>query len=82
MTINDFTLRSTMERHCKFYTERYGQPRGQWPDEWLSWIIKDYAACKGGLEAFTDDDWKAAEESGLTKEKVTELLQNNETIQN
>ena len=76
MTINDYTLQSTMERHCKFYTELYGQPRGQWPDEWLSWIVKDYASCKGGLEAFTDDDWKTAEEVGLTREDVENLLTN------
>ena len=75
MTVNDFTLQSTMERHCKFYTERYGQPRGQWPDEWLSWIIKDYASYKGGFEAFTDDDWKTVEESGLTKDNVKEILE-------
>lgn len=77
MTVNDFTLRSTIERNQKFYLDRYGQSNGQWTDEWLAWAIQDYHSCKGSLEDFTDDDWKVIEENGLTKEKVKELLQSN-----
>ena len=68
MTINDFTLRSTIERNKKFYLDRYGKLDWQWTDE-------DYHSCKGSIEDFTDDDWKVVEENGLTKEQVVEFCE-------
>ena len=66
MTVNDFTLQSTIERNKKFYLERFGQ----WTNEGLMCALQDYHSCKGSIEAFTDDDWKAAEENGLTREEI------------
>jgi hypothetical protein len=76
MTINDFTLRSTIERNQKFYLDRFGQYSAQWTDEWLTWAIQDYYLCKGSLDAFTEDDWEAIKENGLTKDEVEKLLAN------
>lgn len=73
MTINDYTLRSTIERNKQFYLDHYGKLDAQWTDEGLIGAIQDYYACKGSLEEFTDDDWKVVKENDLTKDKVIEF---------
>lgn len=75
MSVNNFTLRSTIERNKKFYLDRYGKLDWQWTDEGLIWAIQDYHSYKGSVEDFTDDDWKAAEDNGLTKEQVIKFCE-------
>ena len=74
MTVNDFTLQSTIERNKKFYLERFGQ----WTSEGTLWAIQDYFLCVGDL---TDDDWHTIKENGLTQEQVISFLEEH-TIQN
>lgn len=74
MTVNDFTLQTTIERNKKFYLERFGQ----WTDEGTLLAIQDYFLCVGDL---TDDDWHTIKENGLTQEQVISFLEEH-TIQN
>ena len=82
MTINDYTLRSTIDRNKQFYLEHYGKLDAQWTDEGLIWSIIDYYACKGSVEDFTEDDWKVIKECGLNKEHVIQLFNDDNTVQN
>ena len=82
MTINDYTLQSTIERNKQFYLDHYGKLDQQWIDEVLVEAMKDYYSCKGRIENFTDDDWETAKEYKFTKEQLIELLKNTNTIQN
>ena len=70
MDANSFTLRTTINRQKEWYFKKYGGLDWQWKDEGLIWAIQDYHSCKGSLEDFTEDDWKAVEENGLTKEEI------------
>lgn len=75
MTVNDFTLRSTIEKNKQFYLDRYGKLDWQWTDEGLVWAIQDYHSCKGSIDEFTDDDWSVVKENGLTIKAVKEFCE-------
>lgn len=75
MDINSFTLRTTIEKNKKFYLDKYGKLDWQWTDEGLIWAIQDYHSCIGSLADFTDDDWNAVKENGLTREEVKQFCE-------
>ena len=63
-------LRNKIEESKAWYLQKYGTLDWQWYDEGLIWAVQDYHSCKGSVLDFTEDDWLAAEENGLTREEV------------
>ena len=66
----EFCLRNQIDKSKALYLQKYGKLDWQWYDEGLIYSIMDYHSCKGSTLDFTEDDWLAAEENGLTKEEV------------
>ena len=65
-----FCLRNTIEERKHWYLQKWGKLDWQWYDEGLIWAVQDYHSCKGSILDFTEDDWLAAKENGLTREEV------------
>lgn len=65
-----FCLRNKIDESKAWYLRKYGKLDWQWYDEGLIYAVMDYHSCKGSLLNFTEDDWLAAEENGLTRAKV------------
>lgn len=68
-------LRSLLEEAKKYYETRYSRSPYLWEDEGIPFTISDYAGSIS-LDDFSEDDWKAAEEYGWSKEEVEELCEN------
>lgn len=65
-----FCLRNVIEERKSWYLQKWGKLDWQWYDEGLIWAVQDYHSCTGNVSEFTEDDWLAAEENGLTREEV------------
>ena len=65
-----FCLRNKIEESKAWYLQKYGKLSWQWYDEGLIWAVQDYHSCIGSTLDFTEEDWLAAEENGLTREEV------------
>lgn len=55
------------------YQRRYGKLDWKFTDEGLPWAIQDYHGSVGSVLDFTEDDWLACRDNGLTLSEVLEL---------
>ena len=71
--MNEVTLRNKIESAKAEYLQRYGKLDWKWTDEGLPWTIQDYHGSVGSVMDFTEDDWLACRDNGLTLSEVLEL---------
>lgn len=64
----EFTLRSKIVEAKADFREK-GRAGWYW-SETLAWTLQDYHSYMGSVMDFTEDDWHACKENGLTLEEV------------
>lgn len=64
------TLREKIEESKAWYLQRYGVLDWQWEDEGLPYAIMDYHSSVGSTLDFSEDDWKACEENGWSRDEI------------
>lgn len=67
----EFTLRSKIAEEKADFHKKGG--RDEYWSETLAWVIQDYHSSKGSVLDFTEDDWLACRDNGLTLYEVCVL---------
>lgn len=70
---NQNTLREKIEENKAWHMEHYGELNWHWVDEGLPNTIMDYHGSVGSVLDFTEDDWCACKENGLSLSEVLAL---------
>ena len=67
----EFTLRNKINEEKANFHKKGG--RDEYWSETLAWVLQDYHSSKGSVLDFTEDDWLACRDNGLTLSEVLEL---------